>query len=175
MGRVSRRPEVFPEKDKVLSDQGRRLKSENRFATFATPFVRREKSRTTRGPWCLDPPMLGDEDEADRGANGPLLRTTKTAVQHAVAAMHERRCGSTASRQSCDQHAQCRRSRPNAARGRAQSSGERAHLVVVCTSDHLRVIAVHQLCRPSRLFSRMVSTRHPCANVVHNSVLQNVL
>ena len=60
MGRVSRRPEGVAEKDKVLSDQGRRPKSENCFATFATPFVRREKSRTTRGPWCLDPPMLGD-------------------------------------------------------------------------------------------------------------------
>ena len=63
----------------------------------------------------------------------------------------------------------------NAARGRAQSSGEREHLVVVYTSEHLRVITVNQLCRPSRLFSRMVSTRHRCANVAHNSVLQNVL
>ena len=86
-------------------------------------------------------------------------------MQHAVAAIHERRCSSTASQQSFDQHAQCRRLRPDAARGRAQSSGERAHLVVVYTSEHLRVITVNQLCRPSRLFSRMVSTRHRLTNV----------
>ena len=44
----------------MLSAQGRRLIYENRFATFATSFVGRKHRRTTRGPWCLDPPMLGD-------------------------------------------------------------------------------------------------------------------
>ena len=176
MGRVSRRPEVVPEKDKVLSDQGRRPKSENRFATFATPFVRREKSRTSRGPWCLDPPMLGD----------PKMRPTELRMTPAAPLDEDSRAIRSRShtRTSVQQHSiptvirsarTVSQVRPDAARGRAQSSGERAHLVVVYISEHLRVITVNQLCRPSRLFSRMVSTRHRCANVAHNSVLQNVL
>ena len=97
MGRVSRRPEGVEEKDKVLSDQGRRLNSENRFATFSTPFVRREKPRTSRGPWCLDPPMLGDPKmrptelrmtpAAPHGEDSRVARSrshTRTSVQHSI-------------------------------------------------------------------------------------------
>ena len=136
-----------------------------------------EKSRrTTRGPWCLDPPMLGD----------PKARPTELRMTPAAPHGEDSRVARSRShtRTSVQQHSlptvirsarTVSQVRPDAARGRAQSSGERAHLVVVYTSKHLRVITVNQLCRPSRLFSRMVSTRHRCANVVHNSVLQNVL
>ena len=45
--------EVFPEEDKVLSDQGRRPIYENRFRTFGSTFLRRENRAPP--PWTLVP------------------------------------------------------------------------------------------------------------------------